>query len=312
MKKNLLIFYRFVVKASGRLGLGRFVMMRNLNRIIFTNFIARFRTNSAEVQGHTMFLDPQDSLGLSIFGEWEPFETDLIKKYVGRGDIVLDIGANIGYYTLIFARLVGDDGKVFAFEPDPENFALLKKNVEVNAYRNVTLVQKAVSNENKRIRLYLSVGNKGDHRIYDSANNRPSVAVDAVRLDDFLNEFIGRVDFIKMDIQGAEGKALEGMSMLVRSSKQVKIITEFWPSGLEQSGVNPRQYLRLLSDFGFTLYQIDETRRTINAVNPQELLDSLEKSDIEMKQHRHWRTLSHLRSRWISRPHANLLCIRKA
>ena len=107
------------------------------------------------VEGHKMFLDSVDTFHLCTNGYHEPIETDLIKKHVKRGDVVLDLGANIGYFTLILPRLVGEEGKVFAFEPDPENFALLKKNVEINSYQNVVLVQKAVSNRNGKATLYL-------------------------------------------------------------------------------------------------------------------------------------------------------------
>jgi tRNA G37 N-methylase Trm5 len=124
------------------------------------------------VQGHKMYLDSKESLDLSIYGVYEEYETDLIKKEIDRGDVVLDLGANIGYYTLLFAKKVGDEGRVYAFEPDPTNFSLLKKNVEINGYRNVVLIQKAVSNKNGKLKLYLNEDNKGDHRFYNSHDGR--------------------------------------------------------------------------------------------------------------------------------------------
>jgi len=88
------------------------------------------------VLGHKMYLDDLDTLHLAINGIWEPLETNLIKNKIKEGDIVLNIGANIGYYTLLIARLVGSNGKVFAFEPDLNNFKILKKNIEINNYKN--------------------------------------------------------------------------------------------------------------------------------------------------------------------------------
>ena len=119
-----------------------------------------------------MFLDSVDSLRLSFNGVYEPCETEFVMNEIKKGDVVLDIGANIGYYTLIFARLVGEEGKVFAFEPDPENFALLKKNVEINGYHNVVLVQKAISNKTGKIRLFKFDDFKAGHRIHDSHDSR--------------------------------------------------------------------------------------------------------------------------------------------
>lgn len=79
-----------------------------------------------------MFLEATDCLGLLTHEIHEPLMTEIIKRETKEGDVVLDIGAHIGYYTLMFARLVGKEGKVFAFEPDPDNFTLLKKNIEIN------------------------------------------------------------------------------------------------------------------------------------------------------------------------------------
>jgi hypothetical protein len=153
-KKLFLTIYRKVVKILSGHGIGNFYPVR-----VFNNFIvSRLKSTLAEVDGHKMFLDSRDSLGLSIFSIHEPLETGLVKEKIKKGDVVLDIGANIGYYTLIFAKLVGEEGKVFAFEPEPTNFSLLEKNVEINGYKNVVLIQKAVSNETGKIRLYLSKG----------------------------------------------------------------------------------------------------------------------------------------------------------
>jgi len=120
----------------------------------------------SRVFGHEMFLDPTDSIvspTLLRDGYFEPYETTLIESEIRPGDVVLDIGANIGYYTLIFARLVGERGRVYAFEPDPTNFRLLKKNVRANGYQNVIFVKKAVADSSGSMPLYLCPDNKGDH-----------------------------------------------------------------------------------------------------------------------------------------------------
>lgn len=197
-----------------------------------------------------------------------------MKKEIKKGNVVLDIGANIGYYTLIFAKLVGEEGRVYAFEPDPTNFALLKKNVEINGYKNVVLVQKAVSNKSGRIKLYLSKNNMGDHRIYDSGEDgRQHIEIEAIRLDDYFEHFEGRIDFIKMDIQGAEGGAIQGMYNLLNKNNNVKIVTEFWPIGLKRFGTDPEEFLRLLIKLGFKLYEVNEQDKEIKPVNIPRLLE---------------------------------------
>jgi len=268
MRKIMLSIYKKAVKILSGHGIGNFYPIK----VIHSFVISYLKSNFAEVQGHKMFLDSKDSLCLSINGVYEPFETELVKKEIKKGDVVLDLGANIGYYTLIFAKLVGKRGKVFAFEPDPTNFSLLKKNVEMNGYKNVELVQKAVSNKTGKIKLYLCEDNKGDHRIYNSHDGRQSIEIEAIRLDDYFKNYNGAVDFIKMDIQGAEGGAIQGMFNLLKKNN-VKIITEFWSIGLKRFGIDSEECLKLLIEFGFKLYEVNEREKKIKPVNVPKLLE---------------------------------------
>jgi len=205
------------------------------------------------------------------------------------GQTFIDIGANIGYYTLIAARLVGPAGKIYAFEPDPDNFALLKKNVEQNGYRNVVLVNKAVSDKTRSTRLYLSESNRGDHRLYDSRDGRKSIAVHAASLDDFFLNRDKTIHLIKMDIQGAEARALAGMKALVRKNRRLKLITEFSPVALINFGSDPRQYLKSLGKMGFKFREILEKEKSIRSTKPPALLN------------RHWTGAN---------DYANLFCVK--
>ena len=268
MRKVMLSMYKIVVKLFSGHGIGKFYHIKSVQNHI----ISHLKTTFAEVDEHAMFLDSKDTLNLSIKGIFEPFETEVVKKEIKKGDVVLDIGANIGYYTLIFAKLVGKEGKVFAFEPDPTNFSLLKKNVEINDYKNVILVKKAVSNKTGKIKLYLCGDNQGDHRIYDSHDNRHWIQIEAIRLDDYFKNYNGKINFIKMDIQGAEGGAAQGMFNLLKKNN-VKIVTEVWPIGLKRFGTDAEEYLKLLAELGFRLYEINEREKKIKPVNIPELLE---------------------------------------
>jgi len=235
-------------------GLPRFRAVRFAERLVR----AVLRSDYAEVLGHRMHLDHRDILNLSVDGIYEPLVTGLVQKEVGPDNVVLDIGAHIGYYTLIFAARAGPRGKVFAFEPEPGNFALLEKNVHANGYRNVTVVQKAISDKAGTVKLHLSEENSGDNRIYDSHDGRRFLDVETIRLDDYFAGNQENIDFIKMDIQGAEHAALCGMANLLARNKGVKLVTEFWPFVLAKYGVAPQAYLQLLIGHGFRLYNMDE------------------------------------------------------
>lgn len=269
MRKILRSIYKKVVIIFYGHGVEKFYPVS----VVYNFIISHLKSNFAEVDVHKMFLDSEDSLHLSTSGIHEPFETELVEKEIKKGDVVLDIGANIGYYTLIFAKLVGESGKVYAFEPDPDSFALLKKNVEINGYKNVVLIQKAVSNKTGKIRLYLCEDNKGDHRIYNSHDDRKSIEIEAIRLDEYFKNYNGKIDFIKMDIQGAEGGASQGMFNLLKKNN-VKIITEFWPNGLKRFGIDHEEYLKLFIELGFKLYMVNEQKKKIELVNIPKLLET--------------------------------------
>ncbi len=219
--------------------------------------------NAAMVGGHFMRLDPQDSLSLAANGAYEPFETELLTSLIRPGHVVVDIGANIGYYTLVFARAVGPAGHVVAFEPDPDNFRLLAHNLRSNGYRNVTLVPSAVSDRAGSASLFLSAENKGDHRLYDSHDGRQSRTVSTVTVDEVLARCDGPIDLVKMDIQGAEAKALEGMRRTLERHPDASLATEFWPIGLARAGSTARDYLASLEAIGWRMLHIDERRSRV-------------------------------------------------
>lgn len=268
MRHPFLNFLKKSAAAVGGHGLGQIKPIRTVYNRLF-HFL---KPKSVMVQGHRMWLDDQDTLELATQEIYEPFETALFKKEIKTGQTVLDIGANIGYYTLIAVKLVGPRGKVYAFEPDPDNFFLLKKNVESNGYANVILVNQAVSDKTKTAKLFLNKTNKGDHRLYDSRDKRPSISVQTVKLDDFFKKLDKKINFIKMDIQGSEAGALEGLKLLIRKNPSVKLITEFWPYGINRAGHSPLGYLRTLKKIGFKLWEISEKEKTILPTQPENIL----------------------------------------
>jgi FkbM family methyltransferase len=208
------------------------------------------------INGHRMYLDDRDSLRLSVNRMCEPAETAFFRRAVADGDVALDVGANIGYFTLLFASRVGDAGHVYALEPDPSNFALLERNVAGNGYRNVTAERSAAWSVGGPLRLFRSEQNRGDHRTYESDEVRESVTVAAVRVDDWLGDRVRAVQFVKLDVQGAEYHAVQGMRGVLTRSPGVTLLTELWPRGLLEAGASAGLYLDLLRELGFAFYEL--------------------------------------------------------
>ncbi len=211
------------------------------------------------------YLDSNDCLNLRENGNYEWQVRRVFEDIVKPGDVIVDAGAHIGWHTLLLSRLVGEEGKVFAFEPDPENFAVLEKNAEVNEIDNITLENKAISNANGSVLLHLSEENTGDHRIYSSESHRESIIVETVRLDDYFGP--KEIDLVKMDIQGAEVEALFGMKSLFEY-ETLKLVIEFWPYGIRRSGFVPDEFIDLLRDYKFRLFDISNKQ----AINRRVLL----------------------------------------
>ena len=149
------------------------------------------------------------------------------------------------------------------FEPDPDNFALLKKNTELNGYQNVILENKTVSDRTQKMRLYLSPTTPADHKIYDSSNSRKFIEVEAVSLDDYFKNYNRKIDFIKIDVQGSESATILGMSLLLQKTKKLKMLLEFLPYGLTQFGIEPKDYLELLLKYNLKLFSIVNMKKKI-------------------------------------------------
>ncbi|MBK8444038.1 MAG: FkbM family methyltransferase [Sphingobacteriales bacterium] len=170
-----------------------------------------------------------------------------IRNYVKEGMTVLDIGANIGFYTLLLSRLVGKSGKVYAFEPDATNFRHLSNNVRNCS--NVVLHQAAVGEKSGNIKLFHSSDLNVDHQTFDSGEGRPYTEIPCVALDDVIPT-PQKVDFIKIDIQGYEYYAFKGMSQLLQRSQPLLLMGEVWPYALQKAGTSVAQYLQLLQQAG--------------------------------------------------------------
>jgi FkbM family methyltransferase len=197
---------------------------------------------------------------VSYYRNYEPFVTALFKQVLRPGLTVLDIGAHLGYYSLIAADRVGPSGKVFAFEPALDSFLILQQNILLNRFSNIVAIQKAVAEVKSTRVLYRGEWSTSDS-LYPLPVTTSKLVVDCITIDEFLDEFLDdrSIDIIKMDIEGGEMAALKGMRETISRSRELSLFLECNPPRLAQAGVTIEQLLSLLEDYTFQVSLIDES-----------------------------------------------------
>lgn len=206
-------------------------------------------------------------------GVWEPLETRVVLNLLEPGQGFVDLGANLGYYTVLAARRVGPSGRVLACEPDEANVALLCRNVADNGVAPwVELHTCAVSDRSGTSRLFRSADNQGDHRLFDAGDGRVSVNVSITTLDDLLSDRADAFHLVKLDTQGSEALILRGARQTLQAQGHRLIwIVEFWPFGLERSGAGVAELLDAMNALDMNLAILDETQQRAVQTDATEL-----------------------------------------
>lgn len=288
----LLRIWEKIVAVVSKMGLGRIPGVSRVGgplRDRLSSFVYACLPGTSKpikVLGNKMYIGSIARSGVSralLFDQvYEKAETELFKKAVKEGMVVVDIGANIGYYSLIAAMLVGESGKVYAFEPVPDNYVLLVKNIRANSYTNIVATQKAVSDSSGKARLFLS-DMAHDHsfstkNVISDRHRAGSIEVDTITLDEFFRkEAKQRIDIIKIDAEGAEWLILRGMENLIRINKKLKILIEFWPEGVRSLGSNPLELVNILYDNNFRVQLVDQDKQEINEISHEQLTKMCER-----------------------------------
>lgn len=211
-------------------------------------------------------------------GVWEPFESKVFSCLCQAGDTVLDLGANIGWYSVLAAGLVGSDGCVFAFEPDPSNARLLEMNAAVSDPNRVIQIYRiAVGESEAEALFYKSETNLGDHRLFSDGSSRETYPVNVTSLDSFFSgEYPRLPDIVKSDTQGSEAKIIKGAGKLFSHGWRPVMILEFWPFGLNQSGDDPLAFFQDLVLLGYKTFEVSENNPQLAPICLDRLKNRLE------------------------------------
>jgi len=250
-----------------------------------------------KIDDYTFFLDNNDKTQVEIFSKEKSYEkgtVKILKRLLKKGMNVINIGANIGYFTVIIAKEVSPSGQVFAFEPSPITAQLLRKNIKINNCENVQVFTKAITNTIGKSNLWQAassvhnfVSKKGldeiekiqrlsllgiNQEVKDVEKIREKFEVDTTTIDNFVQQKNRPIDFLVMDAEGSEKYILDGMENTLKQNPHLDIITEYNPYTFELAGSTGESFLDKITELGFEIFQIDENSETIQPILKNKLI----------------------------------------
>lgn len=213
------------------------------------------------VLGVKLELDLRDRWSFFLYetikktGMYEQGTTHLIMRFLKEGDVFVDAGANLGYFTILAAKKVGRDGKVYCFEPNPSVTKYLLRNIELNQLENVVVHEKGVSDINGHFMFFvsdkdISLGNV----VGPIGKDSQAIQIQTVRMDEELPLGL-EVDLAKIDVEGEELNVLRGMQSIIERSPEIKILIEYSLTNSERKKSNPQDLLDFLAQW-FSIYQV--------------------------------------------------------
>jgi len=197
---------------------------------------------------HDLFITP----ALAAGGIWEWRETRYVAATLRPGQTFVDVGAHVGYYSVLATIVVGAEGRVIAFEPEPRNLAMLRQNLARTGHPGVTIIPAAATDQPGRMALQLDEENRGGHYLVE--RGEAETEVDCVRPDDVLPE---RVDFVKIDAQGFDHDVVAGLERTIAANPDITIMVELSRGELKRRHLKEESVLDSYVERGFSLGLFD-------------------------------------------------------
>lgn len=207
---------------------------------------------------------PQQLAHHYFFQDYEPLTQKVFSESLRPDMVVVDVGANIGYYTLLAARKVGSGGMVHAIEPSDENLRFLQENIRDNKLENVVMHSCAAGHE-AATRTFHVTGSSDSHSFYNHPYTETikTVEITQVPLDDLVK---GRVDLVKIDVEGAEVEVLEGMRNIFLDNESLTLLLEWNPACMRNAGYDPLDLPAYLDKLGFEIQVLDDMEKSVRSI----------------------------------------------
>jgi FkbM family methyltransferase len=218
--------------------------------------------------GHTLFLDHRDDSDLRRqLEDYEKNTTNYMIKNINQGDNVIDVGANIGFMSLLLSKIVGQKGIVYAFEPDTTNFKILEKNIQFNSCNNIVAEQKIVSDKNGKIKFALESSGVQHHIARNDDLN--VIEIDSIILDDLIKK---PIKFVKIDVEGFEMNVLKGMKNIIKKNPELTLIVEFSIGNQKRAGHNYSELPTLIESLGYDMFNIETNDKVALPLSDEDIL----------------------------------------
>ena len=247
--------------------LSRSKLMFRLQSFFVSSF---YRKNTVEIDNYIFTIHSGSEFiakKLILFSGYEKEEISLLYYLVKPGDTVVDIGANIGLYTVYLSKAVGENGRVLAFEPDPDNLLLLNENIRLNHCDNIIVFPLALGASASTQRLYLCDENKGYQSFADLAQSGKSIEIEVKKASDFIDNYYPTI--VKIDVEGAEPLVWKGMKY-----KPPYLLFEFVPAQIRALGNDPLTFLKTLVTEGYSLQRVENSQ--LISVTPETMTELAE------------------------------------
>lgn len=228
-------------------------------------YLGEHRALTRTLDGAKLYVDTRDfSLAPHILldGEWEPWVTEAFKRMLHPGMRVVEVGANIGYYSVLAGSKIGPDGRLFVFEANPQLHEILFANIHINGLlERSTVVNKAVSSRSGPLQFNVFGRYLGSSSLFacDAAaahylDKLETITVEGITLDEYFETGF-KLDLLKMDAEGAEPHIIRGADRMIRENPGLKILMEFAPS-IIRTHTSLDDFLSQLSRYGFECHVI--------------------------------------------------------
>ncbi len=250
-----------------------FLINHSLTNSIFINYLVKFdlilrkigilnilKTGNVNFNGYIFHYGRRD-IGIPEFiitnNGYEEVTLKKIESILKEGNIFFDLGSNIGFYSVLASKFIGENGKVISFEPTPDTRKYLSKNISANKLQNVFVEPMAISDKSGFAYFEVTENSECNSITQNTNTKSETIMIPTISIDEYcLNKNIFSIDLIKMDIEGQEYNALLGMKNINKQSKDLKIIFEFNTDNFNKNNQQPFILLKTLGEMGFTQFTV--------------------------------------------------------